>query len=149
MQTRRTELEDEIEQLNVQLKSVTAAKQKESAFAMSLVRQRDEALQEIDVLTTKLDQFREQNRTLVAANQALQKRVKHFSKRLKKATSNAVEDIVNQFLKEKWIIMPAMRLCILELAKHGVPMDHIAGVILAVSDCFGIHLDSAPSSRSC
>ncbi|KAF8900532.1 hypothetical protein CPB85DRAFT_1418086 [Mucidula mucida] len=116
---------------------------------MSLVRQRDEALQEIDVLTTKLDQFRERNCTLVAANQALQKRVKRFSERLKKATSNAVEDVVNQSSKEKRIITPAMRLCVLELAKHGVPMDHIAGVILAVSDCFGIHLDSAPSSRSC
>ncbi|KAF9009735.1 hypothetical protein BDZ89DRAFT_1024791 [Hymenopellis radicata] len=96
-----------------------------------------------------MTELRVSNRTLVAVNEALRKRVKRFSERLEKATTTAVEKVVHQSSKEKRIITPEMRLCVLDLARHGVPMDHIAAVILAVADAVGIQLEDAPCPRSC
>ncbi|KAF9023347.1 hypothetical protein BDZ89DRAFT_1192387 [Hymenopellis radicata] len=96
-----------------------------------------------------MDKVRARNVRLVAENSKLRKRVKRFAEQLERSINHAVDDVVIQSSKEKGIITPAMRLCVLDLANHGVPMDHIAAVILAVSDAFGIQLDSAPSARSC
>ncbi|KAJ3819465.1 hypothetical protein F5880DRAFT_1616443 [Lentinula raphanica] len=126
-----------------------------SAFIESLQKDLIDARAQIHQLDQELHHEQEKLRTEKIRAQNLARLrdnsrqcIARIPKRLEDVAGKAVEALTHQSMKNKNVVTPEMRLCIMDLVSDGAPADKVNSMIHAVGKALGIDLVDDISDRT-